>query len=83
MAAPKLKVNAPAAGARPKLAVAAAPAARVKLNAGSAPTKRPALKGADGKAIAPKPTPAPAPEPPPTPEDILLLREIRDALKNK
>ncbi len=27
--------------------------------------------------------PAPAPEPPPTPEDILLLREIRDALKNK
>lgn len=26
---------------------------------------------------------APAPEPPPTPEDILLLREIRDALKNK
>lgn len=26
-------------------------------------------------------TPAPAPEPPPTPEDILLLREIRDALK--
>ncbi len=25
--------------------------------------------------------PAPAPEPPPTPEDILLLREIRDALK--
>lgn len=24
-----------------------------------------------------------APEPPPTPEDILLLREIRDALKNK
>ena len=28
-------------------------------------------------------TPAPAPEPPPTPEDILLLREIRDALKNK
>ncbi|MBR2125441.1 MAG: hypothetical protein IJ943_01755 [Akkermansia sp.] len=63
MAAPKLKVNAPAAGARPKLAVAAAPAARVKLNAGAAPTKRPALKGADGKAIAPKPTPAPEPEP--------------------
>ncbi len=27
--------------------------------------------------------PAPAPEPPPTPEDILLLREIRDAIKNK
>ena len=27
--------------------------------------------------------PAPAPEPPPTPEEILLLREIRDALKNK
>ncbi len=27
------------------------------------------------------PAPAPAPEPPPTPEDILLLREIRDALK--
>ena len=27
------------------------------------------------------PEPAPAPEPPPTPEDILLLREIRDALK--
>ena len=27
--------------------------------------------------------PAPTPEPPPTPEDILLLREIRDALKNK
>ncbi len=63
MAAPKLKVNAPAAGARPKLAVAAAPAARVKLSAGSAPTKRPALKGADGKAITPKPAPAPAPEP--------------------
>ena len=32
------------------------------------------------KAKAPEP-PAPAPEPPPTPEDILLLREIRDALK--
>ena len=28
-----------------------------------------------------KETPAPAPEPAPTPEDILLLREIRDALK--
>lgn len=27
--------------------------------------------------------PAEAPAPPPTPEDILLLREIRDALKNK
>lgn len=27
------------------------------------------------------PVPAPTPEPPPTPEDILLLREIRDALK--
>lgn len=26
-------------------------------------------------------TATPAPEPPPTPEDILLLREIRDALK--
>lgn len=63
MAAPKLKVNTPAAGARPKLAVAAAPAARVKLNAGAAPAKRPALKGADGKAIAPKPAAAPAPEP--------------------
>ena len=55
MAAPKLKINTPAAGARPKLAVAAAPAARVKLNAGAAPATRPALKGADGKAIAPKP----------------------------
>ncbi|MBQ8479234.1 MAG: hypothetical protein IJ503_02480 [Akkermansia sp.] len=63
MAAPKLKVNTPTAGARPKLAVAAAPAARVKLNAGAAPAKRPALKGADGKAIAPKPSAAPAPEP--------------------
>lgn len=30
-----------------------------------------------------EPAPAAAPEPPPTPEDILLLREIRDALKNK
>ncbi|MBR4310855.1 MAG: MscL family protein, partial [Akkermansia sp.] len=27
--------------------------------------------------------PVEAPAPPPTPEDILLLREIRDALKNK
>lgn len=27
--------------------------------------------------------PAEAPAPPPTPEDILLLREIRDSLKNK
>ncbi len=26
-------------------------------------------------------TPAPAAEPPPTPEDVLLLREIRDALQ--
>ncbi len=63
MAAPKLKINTPAAGARPKLAVAAAPAARVKLNAGAAPATRPALKGADGKAIAPKPAAAPAPKP--------------------
>ena len=63
MAAPKLKINTPAAGARPKLAVAAAPAARVKLNAGAAPATRPALKGADGKAIAPKPAAAPAPTP--------------------
>lgn len=29
-----------------------------------------------------KPEPAPAP-PPPTPEDVLLLREIRDSLKNR
>ena len=65
MAAPKLKVNTPAAGARPKLAVAAAPATRVKLNAGAAPAKRPALKGADGKAIAPAPEPAPATTPAP------------------
>lgn len=35
---------------------------------------------ARAKAKTPEP-PAPAPEPPPTPEDILLLREIRDALK--
>ena len=64
MAAPKLKVNAPATGARPKLTVAAAPAARVKLATGAAPTKRPTLLGAGGQAIKPKePTPAPAPEP--------------------
>jgi large conductance mechanosensitive channel len=30
---------------------------------------------------APAPEPAPEPEAPPTPEDVLLLREIRDALK--
>jgi large conductance mechanosensitive channel len=29
-----------------------------------------------------KPAPAAAPEPAPTPEDVLLLREIRDSLKN-
>jgi large conductance mechanosensitive channel len=29
-----------------------------------------------------KPTPAEAPPPAPTPEDVLLLREIRDSLKN-
>ena len=28
-------------------------------------------------------TPAPEPEAPATPEDVMLLREIRDALKNK
>jgi large conductance mechanosensitive channel len=31
--------------------------------------------------LRPKEVPAPAPEAPPTPEDVLLLREIRDALK--
>ncbi|MBR5894613.1 MAG: hypothetical protein IKZ13_03615 [Akkermansia sp.] len=68
MAAPKLKINTPAPGARPKLAVAAAPAARVKLNAGAAPVKRPTLVGAGGQAIKPKtPTPAPAAEPEITP----------------
>ncbi|MDO5472635.1 MAG: hypothetical protein Q4F35_04790, partial [Akkermansia sp.] len=62
MAAPKLKVNAPAGGTRPKLAVAAAPATRVKLATGAAPTKRPSLKGADGQTIKHKATPAPEPE---------------------
>ena len=37
-----------------------------------------------GKLRAKKAEPAPEPPAPaPTPEDILLLREIRDALKNK
>jgi len=68
MAAPKLKVNAPAPGARPKLAVAAAPTSRPKLATGAAPTKRPTLLGAGGQAIKPKePTPAPTPEPEVTP----------------
>jgi len=31
--------------------------------------------------LRPTEAPAPAPEAPPTPEDVLLLREIRDALK--
>lgn len=67
MAAPKLKVNTPATGARPKLAVAAAPATRLKVNTGAAPVKKPTLKGANGQAIAPKPEPTPAPEPEITP----------------
>ncbi|MBR5886746.1 MAG: hypothetical protein IKZ07_00895 [Akkermansia sp.] len=67
MAAPKLKVNTPTTGARPKLAVAAAPATRLKVNTGAAPVKKPTLKGANGQAIAPKPEPTPAPEPEITP----------------
>lgn len=63
MAAPKLKVNAPAPGTRPKLAVAAAPTSRPKLATNAAPVKRPSLKGADGQTIKAKaPTPAPTPE---------------------
>ena len=84
MAAPKLKVNAPAPGSRPKLAVAAAPTSRLKLNTGAVTGKRPSLKGADGQTIKPKaapapteapapvavpaPTPAPTPTPAPAPE---------------
>lgn len=68
MAAPKLKVNAPAPGSRPKLAVAAAPANRPKLNIGAVSGKRPTLKGADGQTIKPKAAPAPAEEPAPVAE---------------
>lgn len=68
MAAPKLKVNAPAPGSRPKLAVAAAPANRPKLNIGAVSGKRPTLKGADGQTIKPKAAPAPAEEPTPVAE---------------
>ncbi len=68
MAAPKLKVNAPAPGSRPKLAVAAAPANRPKLNIGAVSGKRPTLKGADGQTIKPKAAPAPAEEPIPVAE---------------
>jgi len=68
MAAPKLKVNAPAPGSRPKLAVAAAPANRPKLNIGAVSGKRPTLKGADGQTIKPKAAPAPVEEPTPVAE---------------
>ena len=68
MAAPKLKVNAPAPGSRPKLAVAAAPANRPKLNTGAVSGKRPTLKGADGQTIKPKAAPAPVEEPTPVAE---------------
>lgn len=41
------------------------------------------LRALGKKKEAEEAAPAPEPAPAPTPEDILLLREIRDALKNK
>ena len=93
MAAPKLKINAPAPGARPKLAVAAAPTNRPKLATGAAPTKRPTLLGAGGQAIKPKtpepeiapavaaPEPVAAPTPTPAPEPVVDTAAAEAAAK--